>query len=179
MVLADRLRESLLCQVQPPDGPLDGGRTCILSEQGRWFGFSDGKMGRLGVTLHVGTWVNSQQRSALHPQPWSQWSSTDPRAVLTQKDEVFWKAETRQCVENPLRRLTRSLPALGAEPQEGGAQGPGSWLGVGEGRVPSTCSLSLQVLTCWIMHHPCRELNRIGDLFFKLGFVTVQENLEF
>lgn len=128
MVLADRLRESLLCQVQPPDGPLDGGRTCILSEQGRWFGFSDGKMGRLGVTLHVGTWVNSQQRSALHPQPWSQWSSTDPRAVLTQKDEVFWKAETRQCVENPLRRLTRSLPALGAEPQEGGAQGqrPGS-----------------------------------------------------
>lgn len=67
--------------------------------------------------------------------------------------------------------------SLGREEPRGSAQGPGSWLGVGEGRVPSTCSLSLQVLTCWIMHHPCRELNRIGDLFFKLGFVTVQENL--
>lgn len=89
MVLADRLRESLLCQVQPPGGHLDEGRTCVLLEQGRWFGFSDGKMGRLGVTLHMGTWVNSQQWSALHLQPWSQWSSTDPRAVLTQKDEVF------------------------------------------------------------------------------------------
>lgn len=45
MVLADRLRESLLCQVQPPGGSLDEGRTCILLEQGRWFGFSDGKTG--------------------------------------------------------------------------------------------------------------------------------------
>ena len=76
----------------------------------------------------MGTWVNSQQWSALHPQPWSQWSSADPRAVLTQKGEVFWKAETRQCVENALGRLTLSCPALGAEPREGGAQGqcPGS-----------------------------------------------------
>lgn len=124
MVLGDRLRESLLCQVQPPGGPLDRGRTRILFEQGRWFGFSDGKMGRLGVTLHTGTWVNGQQWSAPHPQPQSQWSSTDPRAVLTQKDEDFRKAETRQCVKNPLREAC-SFPSCSWGRASGG-RSPGA-----------------------------------------------------